>query len=58
MNIIQVDDQVHMVTGTNVSDRASPQITFQCRNNAGAATDPATGEVMTLEIALGDSTAP
>lgn len=47
-----------MVTGTNTSNRASPQITFQCRSNAGAATDPASGEVMALEIALGDSSAP
>ena len=44
-------------TGTDVRSGTSPQITFTCYNNAGTATDPASGEVMFIEIDLTDSMA-
>lgn len=44
-----------MSTGTDVTSASSPQITVQCRSSAGAATDPASGEVMVLEIELANS---
>lgn len=46
-----------MVTGTDVtgvSTAGVPQVTFSCYNNAGVATDPASGEVMVLEFELQD----
>jgi hypothetical protein len=44
-------------TGTDPTTAGGGTVIVQCRNNSGTATDPASGEVMTVEIELGDSDA-
>lgn len=42
-------------TSTNVGSSTSPQVTFQCQSAAGSAADPASGEVMLVQLILQNS---